>query len=576
MMLASGPRARFVCRFLRSDDGVFSIITAIMSLVLITAIGLAVDLGSVVYWQRRLQAATDTAALAATFDLARSGAIAANSLEANGSSSIVIEEDEVGVYVDDPAVDGDARFTAGPPENAVRLATRYDVPVYFIRALTGFSVLSVSAESVAYNLPLAGFTIGTAVAESDEAQVNDFMEQVSGTSYNLTDAELDALDQTSISIFRLFDRFAALAGSQVTPMASVLTSDVDLATVASAAASALSAQAQSPTATQTLAINALTRIAQDAGSTPLVTVADFVALGAHQQRAGRDMVSATTDTLAIPALSILMGYLHASRENTLINQSLSVPLPGLATIDVDAVLSRSALGGGGENGMAAIGPEDESVYSSKGRVRLTVSLLNPIAINVGLINLSLPVSIPIVIDLGYGGATISEIACGSDIRATTDITVTGQSGAARIYIGSVTDSELADMVTPLTPDPAQLINTPLVKVTGQVQVDIAQSGTQTLHFSYNDIQAGTVKSIDSALSSEDALALADNTVSLVVTNSPALVSALVSNLLRAQVSAVLAALEPELDAILASLGLTAGTMDVRATAVRCGIPALVT
>jgi len=434
-------------------------------------------------------------------------------------------------------------------------------------------VLSVSAESVAYNLPLAGLTIGTAVAESNAAQVNDFMEAVLGSSYNLTDAEIDALDQTSISIFRLFDSVAVLAGSQAMPMASVLASDVDLATLASAAASALSAQAQSPTATQTIALNALTRVAQDAGNTSPVTVADFVALGAHQQRAGRDMASATTDTLAIPALSLLMGYLHASRENTLIDQSLSVPLLGLATISVDAVLSRSALGSGGAHGMAAIGPEDESVYSSQGRVRLTLSLLQTI--------LSRPVTIPIIVDLGYGNATISDIACGSDVRATTDIAVTGQSGAARIFVGSVSDSELADLLTPLAPGPAQIIDALGVRVSvAAVQAEIAPSGTETLHFSWNDIETGTVKSIDGALSVAEALTLVDNSLAPVVDQAPALLepllNTLIATVLEPLLSTVLAALEPQLETILASLGLTAGTMDVRATAVRCGIPALVT
>jgi uncharacterized membrane protein len=96
-----------------------------------------------------------------------------------------------------------------------------------------------------------------------------------------------------------------------------------------------------------------------------------------------------------------------------------------------------------------------------------------------------------------------------------------------------------------------------------------------LHFDWNDIQAGTVKTIDSSPTVEDALTLADNGFSLVVNDSPPLATALVNTLVRAQVSAVLTALAPELETILASLGLQLGTLDVRATAVRCGIPALV-
>jgi uncharacterized membrane protein len=562
-------------RFLESTDGAFSILTAILSVIMISALGLAVDLGSVVYWKNRLQAATDAAALAATFDLSRSSEIALSSLQANGPATAVIETDEVGTYVDDPAISGGSRFTAGAADNAVHLATSYDVPVYFIRVLTGTTMINVNAEAVAYNLPLAGVAIGTSAAETDTDQVNDFITAVSGNSFNLTDEEIAALDQTSISVFRVLDRLAAAGGSQTTPITSVLASDVDLAMLASAAGAALAAQAQTPSSTQTVAIDALSRIAQNAGNTSFVPAESFVTLGAHQQRNAIDMISPANDSLGIPALSLLMGYLHASQENTLIDQSLGIPLAGLATVSVDAVVSRSVIGGGESVSAATIGPEGSSAASSQARVRLNVQLLQPIEINLGLINLSLPLSIPIVVELGYGGATITDIACGTDVRATTDITIAAQSGAARLFVGSVTDSELADMLTPLAPDPAQIVDTPLVSVSGETDVNVAQSAA-TLHFDWNDIQAGTVKTIDSSPTTEDILALADNSFSLVVDNAPLLVTTLVNTLVRAQVSAVLAALQPELETILASLGLKLGTLDVRATAVRCGIPALVT
>jgi tight adherence protein G len=565
-----------VRRFLESSDGAFSILTAILSVVMISALGLAVDLGSVVYWQSRLQAATDAAALAATFDLSRSGEIALSSLQANGPATAVIETSEVGTYIDDPAIAGGNRFTAGAADNAVHLATSYDVPVYFIRVLTGISMISIDADAVAYNLPLAGVAIGTSAAETDAGQVNDFITAVSGNSFNLTDEEIAALDQTSISVFRVLDRLAEAGGSQTTPITSVLASDVDLTTLASAAASALSAQAQMPTATQTMAINALSRIAQNAGSTSFVPAESFVTLGAHQQRNAVDMISAANDTLGIPALSLLMGYLHASRESTLIAQSLSIPLAGLATVSVDAVVSRSAIGEAAV-GTSTIGPEGSSAASSQARVRLNIQLLQPI--NLGVI--SLPLSIPVVVELGYGGATITDIACGTDVRATTDITVAAQSGAARIFVGNVTDGELADLLTPLNPDPAQIVTgVPLLSISGETEVSVAQSSA-TLHFDWNDIQAGTVKTIDSSPTVQDALTLTDNTLSLVVDNDlpfpvNALVNTAVNTVVRPLVSTLLTALQPELETILASLGLKLGTLDVRATAVRCGIPALVT
>jgi len=574
MKLLSIPIQGRLGRFLRGTEGTFSILTAILSVVIIGFTGLVVDLGSIVYWQRRLQAATDSAALAATFDLTRSDSIASNALQANGPSAAVVTQTSVGTYVDNPQSTTAGRFVAGPADNAVSLTTEYVMPVYFMRMFTGSTTFPVRATATAYNLPLAGTAIGTAVAGSDVDEFNSFMKSQSGDTYNLTEAERDALNRTPIPIFRLLDKLASSAGSVDDPIATVLASSVDLATLAESAASALSESAPSPTVTQATAISALTHVAQDAANSSSVTVQDFLSLSAHQHRAAKDLVSGSTDSLGVPALTILIGYLQMSRQNTIVNESQSFTVPGLATIAVESVLSKSALvPGPGAIGM--VGPKGSSAYSSQGRVRLTITLLQPIQVNLGLVHLSLPVSIPVVADFGYGKSTISSITCGTDVRATTDVAVSAQSGAVHLYVGSVTNNQLTDLLTPLVPNPAQIVNLPLVKVNAQGEADIAQSPLETLHFNWNDIVNGTEKSTDGTPSTSTALNdLANDTV-VTVGQAPVGTGTLIGNLVRPQLSAVLNALEPELESLLASFGLKAGTMDVRATAIRCGLPALV-
>jgi len=572
---ARASRALALLRgFFRASDGAFSVLTAILSVVIIGFTGLVVDLGSAVYWQRRLQASTDSAALAATFDLTRSASIAAADLQANGPSAAVIAESAVGSYVDDPSVAEEDRFVAGAADNAVSLTTQYTLPVYFMRLFTGATDFPLQAKSIAYNLPLAGVGIGTAVAGSDANEFNAFMETQSGDTYDLTQQERDALNQTPIAIFRLFDKLAAASGNSGSSIETVLASSVDLATLANGAAAALSESAPTPTATQTTAMAALTHIAQGAGSSPSVTVRDFLSLTAHQKRSAGDLVSKTTDALGVPALTMLIGYLQMSRQNTLVNENHSFTVPGLATIDVESVLAKSAIGGAAR-GIAMVGPKGASAYASQGRVRLTITLLQPIQLDVGLVHLSLPVTIPLIADLGYGSAAISAISCGSDVPSTTDIAVTAQSGAVHLYIGSVTNNQLTDLLTPLVPSPAQIVNIPLVKVGGQSAADIASSAVQTLHFDWNDIVNGTEKSPEGSPSVTDALDELSENLALTVNQAPVGTGAIILGLVRPQVSAVLAALEPELESVLASLGLEAGTMNVRASAVRCGIPALV-
>jgi len=464
---------------------------------------------------------------------------------------------------------------AGAPDNAVSITTQYAVPVYFVRLFTASPSIQVNATAVAYNLPLAGIAIGSAVGSAGISQLNDVITAQSGSSLNLTAAERDALDQTSISIFRLLDRIAVAHGTENTPMSSVTSAGIDLATLAKAAADALTAQAPTPTATQTTALGALTRIAQQAGNSPSVVLSDFLALGAHQKRAAMDVVSTRSDSLGVPALAILMGYLQMSKQNTLVNENETVTVPGLATISVEAVLSKNAIGGGAR-AAAVIGPSGASASSSQGRIRLTISLLQPIAVNVGLVHLSLPVTIPIIADLGYGSASISSISCGTEITSTTDIAVAAQSGAAQLYLGSVTNNQLTNLAAPLVPNPAQIVSIPLVSVSAQGQSTIGQSPGETLHFSWNDIANRTEKSTDGTPSLAAALTNLNSSIAVTVGSAPVGTGAIISGLVRTQVAAVLAALQPELESVLASVGLKAGTMSVRATAVRCGIPALVT
>jgi uncharacterized membrane protein len=218
-------------------------------------------------------------------------------------------------------------------------------------------------------------------------------------------------------------------------------------------------------------------------------------------------------------------------------------------------------------------------------MKLTISALQPITINVPLLGtLTFSLTIPLIADVGYGNAAISSIGCGSDILATTDIAVQAQSGAVRLYIGDVNDAQLTDLTNPLIPTPTSIIDTALVSVTTESQSLIAQSGIQTVHFGYDDIDAGTVKTVDgsSGLSTvlTDLNSSAQSNLQVTVSGLPGAIGATVSSLLQplasAQMAAILSALQPELNSILASVGLRAGTIELRATGARCGIPALAT
>ena len=269
-----------------------------------------------------------------------------------------------------------------------------------------------------------------------------------------------------------------------------------------------------------------------------------------------------------------MDYLHSAPQGQLVALDQTVTVPGLATIAVDAAIAKGVVGSGSGEA-AVIGPVGITAAGSRGRIQLTITLLQPITINLGLIQLSLPVTLPVIADIGYGSASISDISCGSDILNTTDVAVSAQSGGVHLYIGSVDSSQLTDFLTPLAPQPAQIIDAGVTQVDAAGDTEIAGSGAQTLHFSESDIMAGTVKTIDGTGSLGDALGQLGSDVSVTVASAPAGSGALISSLVQTEISSVLTQLEPVLGQMIASLGINAGTLDVRATAARCGIPALV-
>ncbi len=556
--------------FFRSTEASISVLTAVLAGVIIGFAGIAVDLSSLVYWKGRLRGATDAAALAATFDPSRAGTIAAQSLQANGFSDVAVEEIDVGHYTDDPALSTAARFQIGAPNNAVRVATSREVPIYFMRLFTGVSTMTVASSATAYNLPLGGVAIGTGVLDSDIVQLNAFMTAQSGSALNLTAAERDALEATPIAVFRLFDQLAGKLGSQQDSIADVMASSVRLGQLADSMAQALSDQTTLPTGQEQTALAALTRIAQQGQNAPPALVSDILALGAHQKRAAQDLISSTTDSLTVPAMTLLMGDLQASRQGALVNVSQTIPL-GVIKVSVDAVMDRP---GGGQPAVTVVGPEGTSAYSSAARIKLTVSLTTPITLTIPLVGTLSLATVPVIVDVGTGSATISDVSCGADIMGTTDIAIAAQSGLIRVYVGNATTNQLVDFLTPIAPVPAQIANLGVLSVSASGQINAGQSAVQTLHFDRSDIEQGTVRSVDASSSIGTTLATLNSTVNVTVSNT--LLSALVAPIAKTAVSTILTALQPVIPSILASLGLRVGYMDVQATSVRCGIPALVT
>jgi len=247
-------------------------------------------------------------------------------------------------------------------------------------------------------------------------------------------------------------------------------------------------------------------------------------------------------------MPLINAYVQAAGDGQLINLAPSLPL-GIASIQI--ALARPSALGGADQGAITIGPTGTHASTAAGLIKVTISL--------PAIPLVIPAfQIPLILELGASTATITDVSCGADLMTSTSVTVSAQSGLVNAYIGVL--NNLDDLGAPL---PA--VNLGIVQIGSSGNPTVSLGASQTFTFNRSDITAGTVKSVNGGAT----IAAALNTLATNLTLTPNI------PVVRTLITTVLSTLAPTLDSVLTSLGLQLGYLDVRATTVRCGIPALV-
>lgn len=200
--------------FAKDQEGGVAIIVAAASVLIVILAALAVDLGSMVLKARTVQGAADLASVAAARDLPKAQAAATATAKANLGNDITVQT-TVGVYVGDPNIKPDLRFTAGGTSpNAARVVINDRAKLYFARIM-GFHFAPITRQSTAAlpgSKPSAVFSIGSRLLSLNRGILNSVLTGLLGSNINLNVMDYNRLVGADVNLLQFVDALAVKLG----------------------------------------------------------------------------------------------------------------------------------------------------------------------------------------------------------------------------------------------------------------------------------------------------------------------------------------------------------------------------
>ena len=565
--------------FLRDQGGAISVIAALSLMMLLAIAAIVIDVGSLYLARRALQSTNDAAALAAVQDPANASDVAAFVFSQNGYSGQNLAV-TTGVYAPDESLSVSNRFTAGSSGvNAVRVIATVRQHNYFA-SLFGLSNLStLQTQAIAARVPTASFGAGTQLAELNGGLINSLLGQLTGSSVSLSLVDYQSLLNTDINALTFFNQLATdisvtgdysqLAGAQVTT-GQILNAMTEVAATPGAS-----------TGDTAGALSALQNLQlQLQGNTP-AQLSDVIDLSSLYGRSIGNIAQGDSQGEQVNLMSLLSAAATTTGSGQTINIGTAITIP----VTGSSVATRLAVGS--KMAQVASAKVGTSINTAPIRLALTVTLAN---VNLGVATAT--VQVPVYLEAAAGEATLTDMPC---TVGGTLVDIAAMSGATTVEFGSVSDAALADFSTPVTPVPAVVdvnvdVNVPLLgTISVPIQVNISGSvtssgaGPQTLPFSQDDIDAGTVKSVSGGVTAPFNGLSTNIGLSTTVLGNPgipglnALLTPLLSTLtaaLEPAVANLLAQLDSPSNSLLTTLGLQLGITDIRVFDASCRTPTL--
>lgn len=574
-------------RFRSDRKGSVAILTALAMLVVVGVAALAVDLGSFFYQKRRLQAATDLAAVAAAGNLAKAQDAAVATLALNGFAADALQTVETGAYVADPSAPADKRFTVQPlaTSNGVRLRTQITAPRIFsaifaiIPPATAAAIVdpcanvspcgaaaggaspqgvTISAQATAAQNALASFAIGSRLLGLNGGIENALLGTLLGGSLSLSLMDYQALASANVDLFTFSNALATRASL------TAVTYD-QLAAGSFKASDLLGATLDAAKANSAIGSNVIATLSQIAAIAPTATtpINQLLSYGPY---GSMTVGSAAPISVSVSALDLVSAIAQIANGQHQIQLGLNLGLPGVASASLQLAIGERPVG----TSWVAVGAAGASVHTAQTRLLLTLELTVP--------GLSTTVHAPLYVELASGTAQLSSVQCGSGDPTSASVTLGVTPAVVDAWIGNVSSAEFTNFTSAPNPGAATLLNLANVaKVSGLAHATITNLQPTPVSFSYSDILQATKKTTSTTdfISSLLYNLFGDLQLTVTALGLGLLVPAGLDQTVATTLASAATPIDQTLSQLLQTLGVGLGQADTWVGGVKCGAGVLV-
>lgn len=515
---------------------------------LIGAAALAVDIGSFQLDRRKLQGIADAAALAAAAKPGEERAAAERVIAANCNCNIVIASLEAGTYRPDAAIPAEQRFNAGgATPNAVRIVLTRDRPMFFGSFLTGRQSTVIGASATGARRGYAAFSLGSRVAAVHGGIPNALLSALTGSQVNLSVMDYNALASADIDLLAFSDALRTELDADVLTFGQTLNTQATLPQVLSALSKS-STDAKVASVLGTIADSALPRS---------LLPSRAIDLGPRSS----SILVDPANPVKVNALGLLRSMLLLANANRQVDLSLASSLPGGSGVEVALLIGEPPA----QSPLIAVTDNQQVIVrTAQVRLKMETKVATPLA----------TVEIPVFAELGSASARITEIDCrrGSSNAVRLGITTS----PATLALGKVGAADFQNMQRPIDPAPAKLLKLPLASVEGKAELVLSDLNPKPAGFSRDDIDRGTVKTVESTgLVAGSAKSLADRMDLSVNILGLGLNSKALTKVVGDAVGLAAPVLDGVLESVTGMLGVHIGEADARVNALRCSKAKLV-